>query len=191
MYRKPLLALLAGCLASPAIPQAAPIYANIEQIKLVSCDGGEVTGTAFRTGTGAFTTANHLTSGRVCQIDGEPVQVTWSSNELDIAITRTAVYGVPLEIDCGGMADGQEVVGIGYAAGIPLQRAISAIASDEMTRRYQWGGFTTLLSPVRFIPGMSGGPVLAGGKVVGIVNGLHLYEPLSFSQSLSETPLCA
>lgn len=192
MFRKLALAIASASLSVPAIPQDAPLYANIDQIRMVICEGGAVSGTAFRTGSGAYTTANHLTDGRNCEIDGEPAQVTWHSAELDIAIVRTSVHGDPLKVNCGGFHDKEMVAGIGYAGGFPMQRVVIVMASEELTRAYQWGGFTTLLGVERFIPGMSGGPVLnAQGEVVGIVNGLHNVEPLSFSQSLSETPLCA
>lgn len=170
--------------------ETTPVYVDVPQVRQVICDGSR--GTAFRTGINAFTTARHVTHGTYCEIDGEPVNVTWESEELDMAVIRTSVPGIPLKINCDGYKDGQGYAGIGYAKGLPVQQAVfvtfSAVAFKALPA---WGRFVTLIGD-RFIPGQSGGiSINKWGEVVGIVNGYNSAAPLSYSLPLSETPLCS
>jgi hypothetical protein len=188
MIGKLALAFSAPLLLSNSEP-LEPTYVSIPQVKMVEC--GMVRGTAWRNGTGSYVTARHVTHGRECYIEGERVNVTWESEELDMATIRTSVWGEGLPIDCSGYRDGGGYVGVGHAKGLPFQRAIFVVASDALTLIARWGLFTTMIGEERFIPGMSGGVVLSReGKAVGIVNGYNRLAPLSYSQSLSETPLC-
>lgn len=188
MIGKCLVALAAPLMLSQSnVPPAT--YTNIPQIKMVECMDGS--GTAWRNGVGSYVTAGHVAVMQGCEIDGEPINITYISEDLDIAVMRTKVFGVPLEIDCGGLPDGLPVAGIGYAEGLPMQRVIFAIPSDKLTEISHWKHFRTLYGDERFIPGMSGGIVInREGKVVGLVNGYNSGGPISYSLPLSETPLC-
>lgn len=190
MIGKPFLALLAAPLMlSNSPPTPAPVFVDIPQIRQVLCDG--VRGTAFRTGSHAYTTARHVAHNEGCTIDGEPIVVTWESEELDMAVLRTAVEGAPLKINCEGFKDGNGYVGIGFAKGWPIQQAVFVVFSAAMNEALPaWGKFKTLIGD-RYVPGQSGGPSFnKWGEAVGIVNGYNSAAPLSYSLPLSETPLC-
>jgi hypothetical protein len=188
MTAKALFALLAAPFLASA--DTAPVYTEIAQVSLVVC--GKRQGTAFRTGSGAYTSAAHVVGNSTsCLVDGVVMPVTYSDPDYDIATLRTAKHGKPLGIDCGGFIDRAGYAGVGYAKGAPVQRVIFGLASESMTRIAEWKHFTALWGD-HFIPGMSGGPVFnSQGKVVGIVSGFNTGAPLSYSQSLSETPLCS
>lgn len=188
MIAKTCLALaLAG--APFAMPASDPVYVQMDEVRQVMCDTSR--GTAFRTGQGAFTSVNHVVDDLGCTIDGEPIQVTLTDAADDFASLRTKVFGKALRINCNGFVEGEEYVAVGYASGLPVQRAIRVTSSYAWTIAAPWGGFHVLVGQERFIPGMSGGPVLnKQGEVVGTVNGYNRYIPLSYSQPLSETALC-
>lgn len=190
MYRKAALALVAGPFLASAAPPQEPVFATIPQVRQVMCD--KTRGTAWRVGSGAYVTARHVITGTGCTIDGEPVNITWQSEDHDLAILRTKVWGEGLKIDCGGFIDGQGYAGVGYARGGPLQQVIFVMFSANLDASLpKWKLFSTLWG-ARYIPGQSGGPVFdRDGEVVGIVNGYDLVAPLSYSQSLKGTPLCS
>ena len=166
-----------------------PIYVSYDAVEIVICNGGR--GTAFRTGIGAYTSVNHVTSQPGCKIDGVPVDVTYKDEETDYSSVRTKVFGKGLKINCEGFKDGEVYLAVGHARGLPVQRAMFVQSSYAWTLLAPWKGFHTLIGKERFIPGMSGGPVLnSKGEVVGLVNGYSSILPLSFSQPLSETAAC-
>lgn len=186
-----------ACLAAPFLlsfseptQEAKPVYANVPQVRQVLCDGSR--GTAFRVGSGAFVTARHVSAASNCRIDGEPITVTWESVELDIAVLRTKVYGKGLPINCDGFKDRQGYAGVGHAEGKPVQRVIFVLFIKDVDDNHpRWMKFSTLYG-AQYIPGMSGGPVFnSAGEVVGIVNGYNRWLPISYSQSLKDTPLCS
>jgi hypothetical protein len=188
MIRNAVLALFASPFLASAQDAPQPLYADVEQVRQVLCDSAR--GTAFRVGSGAFATARHVTHGRRCTIDGEPVNVTWESEELDLAVIRTKVYGKALPIDCGGYKDGEAYAAIGYALGQPRQRVIFTLFMADLDARLpRWMKFRTLFGD-RFIPGMSGGVNLSKLGVVGMVNGFNRDAPLSYSLQMKDTPLC-
>jgi hypothetical protein len=183
------VALLAAPFLASAQDAPQPLYADVEQVRQVLCDTAR--GTAFRVGSGAFATARHVTHGRNCTIDGEPVNVTWEDEKLDLAVIRTKVYGKPLPIDCGGYQDRTPYAGIGMARGLPQQRVIFVMFIEDMHEALpKWMAFKTLYGD-RFIPGQSGGPVFGqDARVVGMVNGFNRDAPLSYSLQMKDTPLC-
>jgi hypothetical protein len=190
MIPKALVALAAPfVLSATQAPDVTPLYADIPEIHRVDCDNAR--GTAWRSGSGAYITARHVTHGRICSINGELVQVTWESAELDMAIIRTAVYGRGHPIDCSGFKDGEAVLAVGYARGLPVQRAMVLFPSDELTRAGRVGKFTALIGAEKHIPGMSGGALFnQRGEVVGIINAYDRHLPISYSQAMKESPLC-
>ena len=192
MIAKPLLALVASPFLLSAAPEEKRIYTEVPEVHQVFCNNGMVRGTAWRNGVGSLVTARHVTHGRDCYIEGEQVNVTWESEELDMAVIRTAKFGTPLKINCGGYIDRQAYAGVGYARGEPRQQVIFVLFGKDVDASLpRWLQFKTMFGD-RFIPGQSGGPVYnSAGEVVGLVNGYSSVAPLSYSLQMKDTPLCA
>jgi hypothetical protein len=184
-----MLALALAGVPTLATDAPDPMFVNYPEIEFVDCLRGS--GTAWRNGVGSFVSVNHVTSHVGCKIDGEPVKVTHASSEMDYSSLRTAIFGMGLKINCEGFKDRTVYLAIGYAEGKPFQRAMFVQASDNLTKLAPWKGFHALFGKERYIPGMSGGPVLnEAGEVVGLVNGFNTVLPISYSQALKDTPLC-
>lgn len=188
-------ACVAGALAlvlSNSEPQALGTTTAItfnHYIEKLSCDGGS--GTGFKLADGRWVSANHVTSLGNCKLDGLPITVTGFDERQD-----WSTFTVPgdrrvggLEADCSGYKDGQWVHGQGHARGLPVVTNVPVLFSRFMQsdNPRDWA----VLIYNRFIPGMSGGPVLNNqGQPAGIVNAYAIFFPGSFSIALKDTPIC-
>lgn len=188
MIGKLVACLAAPFIASASMPEAVTITYHASVVK-VSCKEG--TGSAFRTGTGALVSVNHVTSLNDCRVGDRPIEVTYSDGWLDFSVSRLPGDGPHARINCEGFKDGEIYFALGHARGGP-QRLVTVRYSEQATEAYPVKGFAVLYGAEYFIPGMSGGPVFnRAGEVVGTVNAYNPFLSLSFSRSLSETPLCS
>jgi len=173
---------LAFVLSAPVSPAVS--IAHYPQVHRAICSDGR--GTVFRIDADTFLTAEHVSDGG-CTVNGEPVEVTEATEELDFAILATAQKGHGLPISCEGFRPGQYYFAAGYAFGWPLQRTVMVRAHAQK----HYTGLTILFGPELFVGGMSGGPVMdAKGRVVGIVNARNEEYHVSFSRELKDTSLC-
>lgn len=137
------------------------------------CNGG--VGTAFHIGEGRYVTAAHVVEG--CEASAPNLYI---NHLLDFATFTGPVLPVKIEVSCSGYRVGDMYVGVGYPQGGTYQAREPVVAVN-----YKPEGWQSFIG--KFIPGMSGGPVInERGKVVGIVN---MQWPAR-SQSLKNTYLC-
>jgi hypothetical protein len=190
---------LALALSSPVETQTTPpTFVANPYIKMIRCtlvEDGEahaVSGSGFKLKDGRWVSVNHVTTNDNCTVDGQPITVTYADPNGDISIFSVDLgLRGGLEIDCGGYRDHLWYHGQGFADGLPIVRSVPVMDYEqlrEMAIDRGWG----VLAYNRFIPGMSGGPVLdsISGKVVGTVNAFSPFFPISFSRELKETVLC-
>jgi hypothetical protein len=195
MIRKSWLALAAApFLLSNAPPidfAPVPMFTHVRQAKQLFC--GRSRGTGFYVRTNALASAHHVTQGDNCATDIEPVAVKFGSEKLDYSTSYVATADPdPMEIDCGGFVEGRQYIAVGYAHGAMLQRAVVVSHSASVLPGLNWEDFTTMVGTERFIPGMSGGPVIdaVSGKAVGLVKGYNTFPGVSYARALADTPLC-
>lgn len=189
-----MIAKLAAFFAAPMLVSASLpetiTYTYHPDIVMVQC--ADRRGTAFRVGSRAFYSVNHVTSARGCMIDGMPVTVTFADKGRDFSVLRVgAEKPGGIKPNCGGFVDGEIYYAVGHARGEYRQRMVAVRYSSMATKMYPWREFGVLIGAEAFIPGMSGGPVLTvSGEVVGTINGYSPITGVSFSQPLSGTAVC-
>jgi hypothetical protein len=181
-------ALALGLLPLPDSEFPPTIFTHHPYVERVSCFNAS--GTAFKISDGRWLTAAHVADNLGCTIDGKPITILEMDEAGDFAI-----IDVPdnrkggIEVNCLGYRDGQWVWGLGHGRGYREPQIVSARYSAVLTWLYskKWG----ILEGNRFVPGMSGGPVLdSTGRVVGLVNAYGIYQRISFSRQLRDTSIC-
>lgn len=183
------LALVASPLLASAAPEE-PLIVNYIEVVQIRCDQGVGSGVRYKTH--GILSVNHVTRMTNCKVDGVPIATPYANEALDFSVSRSPVVGQGAEIDCGGFKEGEIYAAIGYASGLPVQRMLFAKSSAAAQVMIPWGSFSAFLTPVNFIPGMSGGPVVnEAGKVVGVVKGFYSTAPVSYARALKDTPLCS
>ena len=182
--------LLAGALALALDPIdfGPTTFVTHPYVEKLTCDGGS--GTGFKINDGRWITVNHVSDNGGCTMDGKPITVTHADPDGDFTVFTVADRRRGgIEVNCGGFRDGQWYFGIGHGQGLITPQAKAVRYSTILTMLYsqKWG----ILQANRFVPGMSGGPVLdQSGRVVGTVNAFGIFERISFSRPLSRTILC-
>ena len=158
-------------------------------VERVQCNEGS--GTAFKIKDGRWLSVNHVTENSGCTIDGKPITVlsTDTANDFSIIYVADNRKG-GIEVNCEGFRDHEWYFGIGHGKGLitPQAKAVRYSALMTIFGSKKWG----ILQANRFVPGMSGGPVLdQTGRVVGTVNAYGIFERISFSRQLRDTEICA
>jgi hypothetical protein len=158
-------------------------------IEMIRCD--RATGTGFKLVDGTWVSANHVTENANCKVDGIPIIVTGYDERTDYS-----TFTVPgdrrvggLTPDCSGYRDKTWYHGTGHARGLETLTSTPVLFSNFMQGNHSRNWAVLIYN--RFIPGLSGGPVLNNaGEVTGIVNAFAIFFPASFSIALKDTPLC-
>lgn len=185
-------ACVAGVLAL-AFGPVTPVSTFVENpyIEKISCAEGS--GTGFKIAGGRWISVAHVASLTACKVDGLPIKVTYLDGMGDFAM-----FEVPgdhrkggLKVDCSGFHDREWYHGQGHAGGWPVIESVpimySQLVTDGADEEHGWA----ILIYNRVIPGQSGGPVLNNrGEVTGTVNALGIYQVISFSKPLRDTPAC-
>ena len=181
-------ALALGLLPLPDSEFPPTIFTQHPYVEKVSCDKGS--GTAFKIADGRWLTVAHVADNTGCTIDSKPITVLEMDGAGDFAI-----IDVPdnrrggIEVNCNGFRDREWVWGVGHGRGLREPQIVAARYSTLLTWLYSknWG----ILEGNRYVPGMSGGPVLdQTGRVVGLVNAYGIYQRISFSRQLRDTSIC-
>lgn len=189
MYRELLcgaLSLAFLCWPTMAITQVAP-YITDPRIVRVDCDDGR--GTAFRVGPDILLSANHVTIGENCRINGQQFDVVRAWQRSDFSIIYLPGTEGHLPIDCGGFVRGKRYLAVGYARGLDYQTVVEmySVGGNEpmLHLGILWGVSTV-------IPGQSGGPIFDAEtmRVVGIVNVYDAPSGKSGSRELKDTEIC-
>jgi hypothetical protein len=157
-------------------------------VEKVQCNEGS--GTAFKIKDGRWLSVNHVTDNSGCTIDGKPVTVISADVEGDFSVIDFPdKRSGGIEVNCLGFRDGGWYYGMGHGKGLRTPQVKAVRYSAILTYFYskKWG----ILQANRFVPGMSGGPVLdQTGRVVGTVNAYGIWERISFSRQLRDTSIC-
>ncbi len=116
-------------------------------------------------------TARHVVAGsRAVTVDGQPAALIWEDRRADLAILRPASpLGAPLRL--GEVPPvGAPLTALGFGGGLGLQTALGALLGVVQRQLGEADG-AWLDTTCEVRPGFSGGPLLAGDAVIGVVVG--------------------
>ncbi len=137
-------------------------------------------GTGFSIGNGLIVTAAHVVDGAktvsIKDVDGNirMAHVDIVDNATDLAILSTQHRIPAAELDCRTARVGEAITAIGTPLGLEFITAQGRIAGAAR----KVGGTNALVTDIVTIMGMSGGPLFANGRVVG-VNHAVMIAPLT------------
>src|SRR5438046_1462039 len=117
---------LALCFSAPFFVSVSdatpPTYVNILQVKMVICMDG--LGMVWCNGVGSYVMAGHVAVMEGCEIDGEPINIIYISDDFDIAIMRIKVFEKPLQINYNKKPNKKPFTNINYTKKLPIQQII-------------------------------------------------------------------
>jgi hypothetical protein len=176
------MAALVGAYTPPAVPQT---IRPLEAVPIVDCAKGA--GSAFRVGPNILLSVKHVTNNVGCQIDGQPIHITYTSPTSDFSILSDDRTGKWIEADCRGFVTDHHYIALGHARGLDQLFPIELVATGEMV-----GGMAVLIGVFTAQPGQSGGAVIDAdtGHAVGTVNAADWEDGATFSVPLKDTPIC-
>lgn len=191
MTGKYLAALVAVCIAAPAIPQEAiptPFFITEDVIPQIFCakpDSGGWTGTGVIISATRVISARHVTDGvAVCAAEKQYLlKATTFDGDFASNTATLPAQGQRMIVGCEGIKEGEIYLAAGYAFGGGL--VVAKLVGTDMRD----GEFVRMQG--RVYSGMSGGPVVDDeGRVVAIVN--QKFNDISHANvhPLSETYLC-
>ena len=142
-------------------------------VVFIRTDGGF--GSGFYIGDGLIVTAAHVLDGRksayIKTEDGRvgvatPIAI---DEERDVAVMRTDRRNIlAAEVDCDAVAVGTPITSFGMPLGIEFVAAYGKIAKS--TQKGEGLGREYYVTDMTTVMGQSGGPVFAGGKVIGVTS---------------------
>lgn len=145
-------------------------------VKLIASDGGGH-GSAVHIGNGYLLTAAHvlaaggaLTAKVDNGVEAQP-EVLWANRDYDIALLRLPATPAAAQanVDCSETPVGSAYIAFGNPQSLEFVSAAGRVVS-KARKLGHWQEVVILDGTV--VPGMSGGPVVSRGKVVGISAGV-------------------
>ena len=185
---------LAAALLGLSSLGAAPVPFDMGAIVMLRC--GRSTGTAFHVGAHRLATAAHVTARGPCSIEGVRVTVATEQVSRDFSILHSpAPSRHVLRFSCRGMRVDDRIQAVGFAAGeSPAHVWILKARANVNDDPNDGAGLGMRHLDGQTYPGMSGGPMIVRGEVVGIVSRGsmpgHPAPPRSISRELRHTALC-
>lgn len=170
--------------------EAKPIEAGLVIRKIVCPIDQERAwvGTGFLVGPNTLVTAAHVAAGRLCFVDGEPIQNIYVNTARDIAVARTlttAEHWLPLS--CRSPHRGDVVAVWGHPNGGRLEKRVFAASGGPVTNSQpQFNGLE--LFDGAATGGQSGSPILFHNKVIGVLTAGN--EAQMFGRLLRDTYMC-
>lgn len=184
-----ILALVLTAIAGAIIVQIVTVITDWEMpakaqawqpadVKIIGVEGGH--GSGFHIGNGLYITAAHvIEDGKAYRVQYEngnehDAEILWTAPAYDVALLRIPdAHAITARLDCNEPAIGTPLV----AKGNPLDMTFISMhghvagAAKEISR-WKRGFFADLY----VYGGMSGGPVYAGGNVVGMTVGHRMVQ---------------
>ena len=168
-------------------------------VPMLECEGNTAEdlgglGTGTRIDATHVLTAGHVASIGNCRINGEPILLVFKSVKLDVAIFKTLPHPGAWPALCEPLHFGEAYTAYGYALGGPLHREVVLGTIHRGTTAAADPGFGDtglFVGSEKFIPGMSGGPIVnSRGQLVGVIVGYENLSNISLGRMLADTPLC-
>jgi serine protease Do len=141
---------------------------TMDSVVVIRTGGG--LGTGFSIGNGVIVTAAHVVMGAktvsIEDVDGNirMARVDIVDGATDLAILSTSHKIPAAEIDCRMASVGEAITAIGTPLGLEFITAEGRVAGAAR----KIGGTNVLVTDIVTIMGMSGGPLFANGRVVGV-----------------------
>jgi hypothetical protein len=153
----------------------------------VFCDTAR--GTAFKISTGQWISVHHVSVNGGCRINGFPIHVVHNDPSGDFSVIDFGDRSPGgLEIDCGGFQKGRWYYGLGHGWGLHMAQSK---AVQHTSHPWLLEPHFNRLDANRFVPGMSGGPVIDDqNRVVGTVNAYAVFQRASYSRALKDSAIC-